>query len=62
MIEFLNLFMDVFLYPMSPEVNSLAENPLAAGMVCILIGIGFPSLLLRILLNLLPEELRPWFT
>ena len=62
MIEFLNLFMDVFLYPMSPEVNSLAENPLAAGMVCILIGIGFPSLLFRILLNLFPEELRPWFT
>ena len=62
MIEFLNLFMDVFLYPMSPEVNSLAENPLAAGMVCILIGLGFPAILFRIFISILPEGSVPWFT
>lgn len=62
MIEFLNLFMDVFLYPMSPEVNSLAENPLAAGMVCILLGSGLPALLFRVFSGVLPKGVESWFT
>lgn len=48
MIDFLDLFMDVFLYPMSPEINSLADNPLTAGMVCILLSSGLITLLYRL--------------
>ncbi len=48
MLDFLDLFMDVFLYPMRPEVNQLADNPLAAGMVCILLASGFIIIVSRL--------------
>lgn len=51
MLDFLDLFMDVFLYPMRPEVNQLADNPLAAGMVCILLASGFIVIIKRLIVS-----------
>lgn len=48
MLDFLNLFSDVILYPMSIEVNNF-DNPLTIIAVSSLLGIGFISILRRLL-------------
>lgn len=47
MLDFLDLFADIVLYPMSIDVNSL-ENPLTIISVASLLGIGFVVLVRRL--------------
>lgn len=43
--QFLDMFADIVLYPMSIEVNNLQENPITIIAVASLLGIGFISIL-----------------
>lgn len=49
MIEFLQLFSDVFLYPLDPQYLDLENNPLYAVMICVLLGCGLAYLLRRLI-------------
>ena len=49
MMEFLNLFMDCFLCPMSPDYASLEDNPFMVAMLAVLLGMGLVSMLRRLL-------------
>lgn len=49
MIEFLDLFIDCFFYPLTPEINALDRNPFTVVIVCILLGIGFVGMIRRLL-------------
>lgn len=44
-MEFLNLFMDCFFSPLSPDYADLEQNPLMMGMLAILLGIGLVDLM-----------------
>lgn len=48
MIEFLELFGEIFLYPLDPQYIDLENNPLYAVMICVLIGSGLVYLLRRL--------------
>lgn len=48
-MEFLELFMDCFLCPFSPAYSSLDDNPFMVFMLAVLLGIGFVSMLRRLL-------------
>lgn len=48
-MEFLELFMDCFLCPLSPVYSSLDDNPFMAAMLAVLLGIGLVSMLRRLL-------------
>ncbi len=47
-MEFLTLFGDIVLYPLSVEVNTM-DNPLTLAVVASLIGIGFTRMVRRLL-------------
>lgn len=50
MIDFLNLFFDVFLYPIDPANLDFENNVIMIILSLCLIGIGFSRLLRRVLL------------
>lgn len=47
-MDFLTLFGDIVLYPLSIDVNTM-DNPITVGVVATLIGLGFYRILRRIL-------------
>lgn len=47
-MEFLTLFGDIVLYPLSVDVNTM-DNPLTLAVVASLIGIGFTRMVRRLL-------------
>lgn len=49
MLDFLDLFADIVLYPMSIEVNNFDNNPLTVVAVASLLGIGFIVIIRRLL-------------
>ena len=48
MIEFLELFGEIFLYPLNPEYLDLSNNPLYAVMIAVLLGCGLVYLVRRL--------------
>lgn len=51
-MEFLQLFMDCFLCPLSPDYADLEANPLMMGMVSILLTLGLVGILRKLVLGL----------
>lgn len=49
MIEFLDLFMDVFLFPIDPVNLDFENNPIMICLTCILVGMGISRMLFDLL-------------